>query len=91
MTEPAGATPTCFKILDDLEVCLHDGDEHHLRESRARLDIERLVAPIPRRHEYLPLVVRIDQSHEIAQHDAVFMPQARARQYMTAASDGSSI
>ena len=38
------------------------------------------VAAVPHRHHHLPLVVRVDQPDEVAEHDAVLVPESRARQ-----------
>ena len=58
---------------------LHHGDHHELRDALERVHHERLAAAIPARDEDLALVVRVDEAHEVAQHDAVLVAQAGAR------------
>lgn len=80
MTEAASATLAFVERFDDFEVSLHHRHQHQLGDALANRDGERRVAAVPARHHQLALVVRIDQADQVAQHDAVFMAQARARQ-----------
>ena len=43
-------------------------------------DDEAVAAAVPHGHHQFALVVRINQPHQVAQHDAVFVPQAGAGQ-----------
>ncbi|CNK18225.1 Uncharacterised protein [Mycobacterium tuberculosis] len=68
------------EFLHQFEVRLHDWHQHQLGNTFANGDVERGLATVPARHHQLALVVRIDQAHQVTQHDAVFVAQARARQ-----------
>src|SRR5690606_18121628 len=61
------------------ELGMQDGNEQHLGDAVARRDGERLLAAVPARDEHLSLVVGVDDTHEIAQHDAVLVAESRAR------------
>lgn len=49
------------ELVDDIELGLHDRHDHELRQALERVQDERLVAAVPRRHHQLALVVRVDQ------------------------------
>ena len=59
---------------------LLDRHDYQLREAFHRIQHERRFAAIPRRDHQLALVIGIDQTDQIAQHDAVLMAQTRTRQ-----------
>jgi hypothetical protein len=80
MSESSGAARRSFEVRDNLQFNLHDWDDHELRDTLARLQSEGLVASIPARNHELALVVRIDQTDEIAEHNAVTVAQPRAWQ-----------
>ena len=46
----------------------------------ANVDGESAIAAVPARHHQLALVIRVDQTDQVAEHDAVFVAQPRARQ-----------
>ena len=50
------------------------------RCARPGCTVKALRAAIPAGHHQLPLVIRVDQADQIAEHDAVLMAEARARQ-----------
>src|SRR5205085_7662128 len=77
--EAAGAAVALGERLDDVELHLHHGDHDHLRDAFHGIHHERLAAAVPARDEDLPLVVRVDEPNEVAEHDAVLVPEARAR------------
>src|SRR5690242_9292375 len=68
------------ELRHHLELHLHHRNDYQLRNALARTDGERLSAPIPAGQHQLTLVVRVDQPHEIAEHDAVAMAESGARQ-----------
>src|SRR5262245_51853013 len=78
--EAARAAPARFEFLDDVQLHLHHGHHHQLRDALHRLDGEGDLAAVPHRHHDLSLVVGIDQADEVAEHDAVLVAQTRARQ-----------
>src|SRR6185295_14207377 len=77
----AGAALGLRELLDHFELHLNDRYDHELRNALARLDRERRLATVPARDEHLALVVGVDQPDQIAEHDAVLVPEAGARQH----------
>ncbi|VVN71504.1 hypothetical protein PS685_05059 [Pseudomonas fluorescens] len=59
---------------------LNHRDQHQLSQAFADHDIEIGLTTIPARHHQRALVIGVDQTDQITQHDAVFMTQAGARQ-----------
>src|SRR6185312_5018911 len=78
--EPAGPALARRKFIHDVELGLHDGHDHELRETLHRIEREGGMTAVPRRDHQLALVVRVDQADEVAQHDAVFVTETRTRQ-----------
>ncbi len=76
MTETAGAALAGFKLLNDLKSRPNNGQNDHLRNAIARSNLKLFLSPVPTRHVYLPLVVGVDETGEVAEHDAVFMTQS---------------
>jgi len=68
------------EFIHALEGYLRHWYEDHLGDTLAHLDFIRCIPPVPARHKHLALIVRIDQPYQIAQHDAMFVAQSRARQ-----------
>src|SRR5690242_11349863 len=56
--------------VDHFELDLHDGDHDQLRDPLERVHDEGLLAAVPAGDHELSLVVRVDEPHEVAQHDA---------------------
>ena len=78
--ETAG-TPCAFpEFIDDVEADLKYRDDDQLRQSVQRVQCESLVAAVPCRNHQLSLIIRVDQTDEVAQYDAVFVSQAAAWQ-----------
>ena len=69
-----------MKRIDLLEADGHNRNEHHLGDAVSNADLESCLAAIPAGDEDLPLVVGVDEAHQIAQYDAVLVAQAGARQ-----------
>jgi hypothetical protein len=67
-----------LEALYDIEPDALDRHEHHLRDTLPGLHDERVAATIPARHEYLTLVVGIDQANQIPQHDPMLMSEPGA-------------
>ncbi len=80
MTKTAGTAPALFEILHNFELGLRHRHEHHLCNAVAGFDGESGLSAIPAGHEYLPLVIGINQSNQIAEHDAVLVAETGARQ-----------
>ena len=70
----------CVKFLNQIELRLHDGYDDHLRDAFERLDGECGIATVPSRYHEFALIIRVNQTDEVAQHHAVFVSQAAARQ-----------
>ena len=79
--EPAAAAFAQREFFDDVELCLHHRHDHQLRHALHRHQREWDLAAIPQRNEDLPLIIRVDQADQVAEHDAVLMPQTGSRQY----------
>ena len=54
---------------------------NELRDALARLHAKRLRAAIPARDHELALIIGVDEPDEIAEHDAVLVAEAGARQH----------
>ena len=78
--ESAAAAPAQRKFLHDIKPGLHDGHNHQLRHALHRHQRERNLAAVPQRDENLPLIIRVDQADQVAQHDTVLVSQAGTRQ-----------
>ena len=76
MSEATGAPVAGIEFFHDFELHLFDRNEHHLGDTFARLHFVTLATAIPAGDEHLPLVVRIDEPGEIAQHEPMFVAQA---------------
>ena len=79
LSAPSSEAASCPRRLLEMgdfpERCVHDGHDHHLREPVERLQRERLGPAIPAAHHQLALVIRIDEAHQVAEHDPVLVPQ----------------
>jgi len=73
-------TRTGFEIRHHFKLNLYHGYEHHLCNAIAGFNGECAVAAIPARHEHLALVIGIDETHKVAEHDTVLVPEAGAWQ-----------
>src|SRR4030065_180229 len=80
MAEAAGAAPAFLEFLHNLELGLRHRHEHHLRDAVAGVDGERRLSAVPAGDEYLSLVIGVDQADQVAEHDAVLVAEAGARQ-----------
>lgn len=74
------ATVTLFKVLHHIEIHLHYRHYHQLRDPLQRIQQERRVPTIPAGDKYLPLIIGVDQSDQIAQDYAMLVAQPGARQ-----------
>ena len=81
MAKAAGAAMRAFKFLDDFKTDLNNRDDNKLRNAIADFDGETFVAAVPAGNKQLALVIRINQANQVAQHNAMFMAEARTRQY----------
>jgi len=72
--ETAGAPLRGAEIFDDVELRLYDRNDDELREALERVQREGRRAPVPGRYHQLALVVGVDQTDQVAQHDAVLVP-----------------
>jgi hypothetical protein len=69
------------KLINHFEHRTHDRDEHHLCETLTRLQRDYFSAAVPGADQDQACVVRVDQPHQVAQHQPLAMPQARPGQY----------
>jgi hypothetical protein len=76
MTEAAGSASTGSKFRNDRELRPHDGHDDQLCDAFADRDGERRMTTIPARYQQFALIITVDQSDQIAQHDAVLVAQA---------------
>jgi hypothetical protein len=67
VTEPARAPVAGIKFLYDLKQDLLDRDEHHLSDAFTGLHFVAITASIPAGNVHLPLIVRVDESRQIAE------------------------
>jgi len=76
MAETTFSAAAIIKLIDDGKFCLHHRDHHQLCNTFADFDTKAVIAAIPAGDEQLSLVVRINQTNQIAQHDAMFMSES---------------
>ena len=79
----AEASITSFavtKLGDDLKLHFFYRHENHLRDAFAWIDFISRRTAIPARDKYLALVIRIDESSQISEHQAVLVPQPGSRE-----------
>ena len=78
--ETADAAVSRCKVLNQREVGLQYREQNQLRNAIARFDGERAVTTVPARHHQFTLIVGIDQTDQVTEHDAVLMAQSGARE-----------
>ena len=78
--ETPGATIAFWKSLHQVERHLRHGNNDELRDSFHRIQCEGACATIPKGHQDLPLIVRVDQADKISKHDSVLVAQPGSRQ-----------
>ena len=76
MAEAARVAVTLLELLDHFEVNLLYGKEHQLCDPIAWINQECVIAAIPAGDFNFPLVVAVDKSDQVAQHDTVLMTKA---------------
>src|SRR4051812_39753409 len=68
--EAAGAAAARLEFLNQVELDLEHRYHDQLGDPVERLERERRLAAVPHRDHQRPLVIGVDQSHQIAEHDA---------------------
>ena len=76
MAEAARVAVTLLELLHHFEVNLLYGEEHQLRDPIAWINQECVIAAIPTGDFNFPLVVAVDESNQVAQHDTVLMTKS---------------
>jgi len=79
MTKSPGTAIGLLKTFNDLKLSPHHWQYDQLCKPFADLDTKRVTAAVPAGDEQLALVIRVDQSHQVSQHDAVLMTEPRTR------------
>ena len=79
-TKPTHATIRCVKITDDVELSLDNRNDDQLCNSFKRFDGKSRLTAIPCGQHQLTLIIRINETNQITQYDAVFVTQAAAWQ-----------
>src|SRR5579885_2141086 len=80
MAEATGPARAGGELVHQLELRARHRHEHELGDALAGLYGERFAPAVPARHHQLALVVGIDQTHQVAEHDPVLVAEPRARQ-----------
>src|SRR5258706_9388774 len=78
-TETTRAALAVVERFDDVELDLHHRHDQELRDALHRIHHEGLAPAVPARDEHLPLVVRVDEPDEVAEHDPVLVAEPRSR------------
>ena len=79
-SEAACAAAAFLEFVEDPERCLNDRHEDELGYPIEWLDGEGVTAAVPAAHHQGSLIIGVDQADEIAEDDAMPMPEARSRQ-----------
>ena len=66
--------------FDNFKLGLNDRDQNKLCQALTNGNLERFMASVPAGDLDLTLVVRINQTHQVAEYDPVLMPKTRARE-----------
>jgi hypothetical protein len=78
MAEAAFATVGGVKVCHQVKFCLYHRYKDHLRDTLARFNGEAVLTAVPDGPSVDP--DSQDQAHQVTQHNAVLMAQARTRQ-----------
>ena len=76
MAEAASVAVTLLEFLHHFEANLFYGEEHQLRDPIAWINQEFIIATIPTGDFNFTLVVAVDESNQVAQHDTVLMTKS---------------
>jgi hypothetical protein len=80
----AKATRAAFRIgelIYQLEANPHHWHQHKLGDALSNLDSERSGPAIPARDQELPLIVRVNETHQVSEDDAVPVAEPGAWEY----------
>src|ERR1700722_6598634 len=80
MAEAAGTTRGRLEVFHQLQFYLHNRHDHELRYALAGLQSEWRLTSVPAGDHELALIVGIDETDEIAKHDAVSVAKSGTRQ-----------
>ena len=80
MTEASLPSFALTKLLHHFKPDLLDRHKYHLRDALAWLNVIRRPASIPAGNIDLPLIIGIDQPCQVAEDQAMFVAEPRARQ-----------
>src|SRR5690348_1317247 len=78
--EAAHAASARFELVDDLECRVNHWHDDELSDPIERVDGVGSAAAVPTAHHQRALIIGIDESDEIAQHDSMSMSETRSRQ-----------
>lgn len=76
VAKAAGAACAGGKVADEVKRRTDDRLDEHLRDALAEGDGVGTAAAVPERDFQLALVVAVDEADEVAEDDAVFVPQS---------------
>ena len=80
MTEATGAPIAFREGINGFKANLGDGYEDHLRNPIANVDFKVGGPSVPDGDIQLSLIIGVDQTHQIPEHDAVFVSKTRTGQ-----------
>src|SRR2546429_6937756 len=69
------AARALFELIDDPEQGLNNGNKHKLGQSLHGLELKYGRSPVPAAHHQWPLVIRVYQPDQVAQHYPVLVTQ----------------
>src|SRR6056300_1380700 len=75
VTKATRATLALIEGLNDFKLCTHDWHQHQLCNAFTHLNAEVLLTTVPTRNKQLTLIIRIDQTDQVTQHNTVLMTQ----------------
>ena len=78
--EPRGAARAFGKGFDNVKLSLNDRDNHQLRNALHGFERKRFAGAIPNGNHEFPLVVRINETDEVSEDNAFFVPESATRQ-----------
>ena len=73
MPKSAGPALAGLEFVYQFKIGPYHRHDDHLRDTLARLYLVALGAAIPTRDIYLPLVVRVDEAGQVAEHEAMLV------------------
>ena len=78
MAKPSDTACAGIEVFDHSKLRMCNWHENQLRDAFPRSDGIRSISAIPARNHQRPLIIRIDETDEISEHESIFVTQSRS-------------